>query len=127
MPSGTVRVPGGFPDTIELLRKRKGRRLRVKRRNHRAPANDEAGLPGLYFSYWHALWGLKGTPKNVVDRLNAAIVAALADPAVARRLADLGQEIFPRDQQTPPALAFYQKAEIDKWSPIIKAANIKGE
>ena len=91
------------------------------------PTVDEAGLPGFYFSRWHALWAPKGTPKDVVAKLNAAVVGALADPAVLSRLADLGQEIFPREQQTPEALATYHKAEIDKWWPIIKAAGIKAE
>ncbi len=89
------------------------------------PTVDEAGLPGFYFSRWHALWAPKGTPKDAVAKLNAAMVAALADPAVRARLADLGQDIFPREQQTPENLGSYQKAEIDKWWPIIKAANIK--
>jgi tripartite-type tricarboxylate transporter receptor subunit TctC len=91
------------------------------------PTVDEAGLPGFYFSRWHALWAPKGTPKDVIAKLNAALVGALADPAVLSRLADLGQEIFPREQQTPEALANYHKAEIDKWWPIIKAAGIKAE
>ena len=91
------------------------------------PTVDEAGLPGFYFSRWHALWVPKGTPKNIVGKLNAAVVDALADAAVRARLADLGQEIFPREQQTPEALGAFQKAEIEKWWPIIKAANIKGE
>ena len=88
---------------------------------------DEAGLPGLYLSNWKALWAPARTPKDVIARLNGAAVAALADKTVRARLADLGQEIYPRDQQTPQALADYQKAEIEKWWPIIKAANIKAE
>jgi tripartite-type tricarboxylate transporter receptor subunit TctC len=91
------------------------------------PTVDEAGLPGFYFSRWHGLWVPKGTPKDIVGKLNAAVVDALADPAVRTRLADLGQEVFPREQQTPEALGVFQKAEIEKWWPIIKAANIKGE
>ena len=91
------------------------------------PTVDEAGLPGLYFSYWQAVWAPKGTPRTVVDRLNAAIGEAVADPAVTRRLADLGYEVFPREQQTPEALGALQKAEIEKWWPIIKAAGIKTE
>jgi tripartite-type tricarboxylate transporter receptor subunit TctC len=91
------------------------------------PTVDEAGLPGFYFSRWHALWAPKGTPKDVIAKLNAAVVGALADPVVRSRLADLGQEIFPREQQTPAALGAYHKAEIEKWWPIIKAAGIKVE
>jgi tripartite-type tricarboxylate transporter receptor subunit TctC len=91
------------------------------------PTVDEAGLPGFYFSRWHALWAPRATPKDVVLRLNAAVVDALADPAVRARLAELGQEVFPREQQTPEALGALQKAEIEKWWPIIKAAGIKGE
>jgi tripartite-type tricarboxylate transporter receptor subunit TctC len=91
------------------------------------PTVDEAGLPGFYFSRWHALWAPKGTPKDAIAKLNAAVVAALADAAVRARLADLGQEIFPREQQTPEALGAYHKAEIEKWWPIIKAAGIKAE
>jgi len=91
------------------------------------PTVDEAGLPGFYMSAWQALWAPKGTPGTVIARLNAAIVEALADPTVRARLADLGQETFPREQQTPAALGALQKAEIDKWWPIIKAASIKAE
>jgi tripartite-type tricarboxylate transporter receptor subunit TctC len=91
------------------------------------PTVDEAGLPGFYFSSWVGLWSPKGTPKNVIMKLNAATVDALADPAVRSRLTDLGTEIFPREQQTPDALRAFHKAEIEKWWPIIKAANIKAE
>jgi tripartite-type tricarboxylate transporter receptor subunit TctC len=91
------------------------------------PTTDEAGLPGFHMSVWHALWVPKGTPKAIVASLNAAVVEALADPNVRRRLGDLGQEIPPRDQQTPEALAAFHKAEIKKWWPIIKAAGIKVE
>jgi tripartite-type tricarboxylate transporter receptor subunit TctC len=91
------------------------------------PTVDEAGLPGIHISGWFALFAPKGTPKPVIGKLNAAAVEALADADVRARLATLGQEIFPREQQTPEALAVYHKAEIETWWPIIKAANIKGE
>jgi len=91
------------------------------------PTVDEAGLPGFYMSTWYALFGPKGMPKDVAAKLNVAAVAALADPAVGRRLADLGLDIPPRAQQSPEALATLQRAEIEKWWPIIKAANIRAE
>jgi tripartite-type tricarboxylate transporter receptor subunit TctC len=89
------------------------------------PTVDEAGLPGFYISVWHGLWSSKGTPKDVVRRLNAAAVDALADPMVRQRLTELGQELPAPEQQTPEALRNYHKAEIDKWWPIIRAAGIK--
>jgi tripartite-type tricarboxylate transporter receptor subunit TctC len=91
------------------------------------PTTDEAGLPGFYFSFWHALWAPKGTPKEIVAKLNEAAMKALADPAIRQKLMDLAQEIFPPDQQTPEALRAYQKAEIAKWWPIIKSAGIKAQ
>jgi tripartite-type tricarboxylate transporter receptor subunit TctC len=91
------------------------------------PTVDEAGLPGFYISVWHGLWVPHGTPKDVIEKLTAAAQEALADPTVQKRLAELGQEIPPREQQTPEALGALQKAEIEKWWPIIKAANVKVE
>jgi tripartite-type tricarboxylate transporter receptor subunit TctC len=88
------------------------------------PTIDEMGVPGLYMSFWHGVWASKGTPKEIVAKLNAAVVNALADAAVRQRFADQGHEIPPREQQTPEALATHHRADIDKWWPIIKAANI---
>ncbi len=91
------------------------------------PTTDEAGLPGFYFSFWHAFWVPKGTPKEIIAKLNDALVKTLANPVMRKKLLDLSQEIFPLEQQTPEALRAFQQAEIDKWWPIIKAANIKAE
>jgi tripartite-type tricarboxylate transporter receptor subunit TctC len=91
------------------------------------PTTDEAGLPGFYFTFWHALWAPRDTPASVIAKLNGAVVSTLADPATRHKLVDLAQDIFPNDQLTPAALAAYQRAEIDKWWPIIKAADIKAQ
>jgi tripartite-type tricarboxylate transporter receptor subunit TctC len=91
------------------------------------PTVDEAGLPGLYMSVWSALWVPKGTPKEVIAKLNAAAVESLADPLVRKRLGDIGVDIPPRDQQTPEALGALHRAEVEKWWPLIKAENIKSE
>jgi len=88
------------------------------------PTVDEAGVPGLYMTIWYGLWAPKGTPKDVIVKVNAAVAEALADPTVCRRFTDLGLDVPPRDQQTPEALAAHHKAEIEKWWPLIKAANI---
>ena len=87
------------------------------------PSIDEAGVPSLYVSYWHGLWA----PKDIVGKLNAAVVNALADATVRQRFADIGQEVWPRDQQTPEALAAHHRAETEKWWPIIRASNLKAE
>jgi tripartite-type tricarboxylate transporter receptor subunit TctC len=91
------------------------------------PTVDEAGLPGFYFSFWHAIWVPKGTPKPIIAKLNEAVVNALADPLVRKRLTDIAQDIFPPDQLTPEALGAFHRAEAEKWWPIIKAAGIKAE
>jgi tripartite-type tricarboxylate transporter receptor subunit TctC len=91
------------------------------------PTVDEAGVPGLYISVWYGLWAPKGTPKDIIAKLNAAAVEAMADPAVRTRMDTFGLEIPPRDQQSAEALGALQKAEIEKWWPIIKAAHITGE
>jgi tripartite-type tricarboxylate transporter receptor subunit TctC len=89
------------------------------------PTVDEAGLPGLYDGVWNGIWAPKGTPKPVIDKLNAAAVAAMADPDFRKRITDLALEMPPADQLTPEALAALQKTEIEKWWPIIAAAGIK--
>jgi tripartite-type tricarboxylate transporter receptor subunit TctC len=91
------------------------------------PTADEAGLPGFHVSNWFGLWAPKGTAQDIIGTLNAAVVSSLADQTVRQKFADLGFEIPERGQLTPEALGAFQKAEIDKWWPIIKAANIKGE
>ncbi len=91
------------------------------------PTTDEAGMPGYYFYFWHAMWAPKGTPKPIIAKLDAAVMAALKDPETRQRLTDLAQEIYPPEQQTPEGLHAFQKAEIEKWWPIIKAAGIKAE
>jgi tripartite-type tricarboxylate transporter receptor subunit TctC len=85
----------------------------------------ESGVPGLSISFWHGLWAPKGIPQEAVDRLDAAVKTAFADPAVRQRLEGLGQVIFPAEQENPEALRAFNQAEIDKWWPVIKAAGIK--
>lgn len=91
------------------------------------PTGDQAGLPDFYVSNWFGFWVPKGTARDIIDKLNVAVVSSLADPNARQKLADLGYEIPPREQQTPEALGALQKAEIDKWAPIIKSAHIKGD
>jgi len=91
------------------------------------PTTDEAGVPGVYVGTWHGIWAPKGTPADVVARINAAAVAAMADPATRQRIADLGMTPPPPEQQTPAAFAAFHKAEVEKWYPIVKAAGVKAE
>jgi tripartite-type tricarboxylate transporter receptor subunit TctC len=120
------------PDQLPLVRAGKLKALAVTSDMRLALAPDiptfaEMGLPALSSSGWYALFAPKGTAKDIVGRLNSAAVEALADSAVRSRLADLGMDIYPRGQQTPEALAALQKAEIEKWWPIIKEFGIKAE
>jgi tripartite-type tricarboxylate transporter receptor subunit TctC len=91
------------------------------------PTSDEGGVPGLYMSGWFGFFAPQGTPKDILLKLNSAMVQALADPAVRGRFAQLGLDVAAREQQTPDGLAAFQNAEIEKWWPIIKAAGIRGE
>jgi tripartite-type tricarboxylate transporter receptor subunit TctC len=91
------------------------------------PTVDEAGLPGFHVSIWQGVWAPKGTPKEIIAKLSAAIAGALADPTVQKRLADIGQELPSKEQVTPEGFGAFHKAEMEKWTPIIKAANIKPE
>jgi tripartite-type tricarboxylate transporter receptor subunit TctC len=102
----------------------------TKERWHLAPeipTIDESGVQGLHIAYWHALFAPKGTPADIIAKVNAAVVTALADPNVQQRFAAQGQDIWPRDQETPEALGALYKAEIAKWWPIIKAEHLKVE
>ena len=125
----------GFEQTANALPYVRGGKMKAyavtsKTRSAAAPdipTVDEAGLPGFYMSVWHGIWAPKGTPVAVVAKLNAAIKEALADPAVRKRLADLGQDLPTLEQQTPEGLGAHHKAEIEKWWPMIKAAGIKAE
>jgi tripartite-type tricarboxylate transporter receptor subunit TctC len=91
------------------------------------PTVDEAGLPGLYTSVWNALWVPRGTPKDAIAKLNAAVTSALADPEIQKRVVDMGLDMPDADQRTPEALDALRKADADKWWPIIKAAGLKAE
>ena len=131
--AGQIDMTFGFPpETLPHIQagSLKGHAIMAKSRLAAAPGIptvDEAGAVGAYLSAWLSLWAPKGTPKEIISKLNAAVVGALADPAVRQRFNDLGEEFFSRDQQTPEALRALQKADIEKWWPIVKAANIKGE
>jgi tripartite-type tricarboxylate transporter receptor subunit TctC len=91
------------------------------------PTFAEMGMPALTYSSWYGLFAPKGMPKDIIGKLNAAAAEALGDPTVSSRLAELGYEVFPRERQTPAALAALQKADAEKWWPIIKELGLKGE
>ena len=130
--AGQIDLLFATPDTLPLVRAGSIKAYAATSETRFARAPDiptfrEMGLPALSLSPWWALFAPKGTPKEIIDRLNAATVDALADPAARSRLADLGVEIFPREQQTPTALGALQKAQIEKWWPLIKEFGIKAE
>jgi tripartite-type tricarboxylate transporter receptor subunit TctC len=91
------------------------------------PTAEESGLSGFAFANWVGIFAPKGTPKDIIGKLNSAVMSTLADPGIRQRLVELGVEIPSRDQQTPEGFAALQKADIEQWWPIIKAAGIKGE
>jgi tripartite-type tricarboxylate transporter receptor subunit TctC len=119
-----VTLPQARAGTIKILANLSPRRSPVV---PGVPTSEESGIPGLYASGWFGLFAPKGTPKEVIARLNAAMVQALADPALKARFSDLGLDIAPREQQAPEGLAAFHKAEIEKWWPIIRAAGIKAD
>jgi tripartite-type tricarboxylate transporter receptor subunit TctC len=130
--AGVIQLQCGIdaPSTLSLVRNGKIKAFALMQERHwslapEVPTVDEAGLPGFHVGSWNSLWVRQGTPKAVVDRLNAAVLDSLADPAVGGKLVELGQYVPTRDQQTPEALQAYYQAEMDKWLPIIKAENIK--
>jgi tripartite-type tricarboxylate transporter receptor subunit TctC len=124
MPQATLALPQVRAGTIRAYAVMAGTRLAS---GPDIPTVDEAGAPGLYLATWSGLWAPKGTPKPIIAKLNAAVMEALANPSVRQRLGDLGQNIPLPSQQSPQALGTFQRAEIEKWWPIIKAAGIKGE
>jgi len=119
-----VTLPQARAGTVKILANLSPSRSRVV---PDVPTSEESGIPGLYASGWFGLFAPRGTPKDIIARLNAAMVQALAEPAVRTRFSDLGLDIASREQQTPEGLAAFHKAEIEKWWPIIKAAGIKAE
>jgi tripartite-type tricarboxylate transporter receptor subunit TctC len=124
MPTAAIGVPQARAGTVKAYAVTDKRRVATL---PDVPTVAEAGLPSVEATNWQALWAPKGTPKEIVGALNAAVVAALGDAAVRARLANLGFEVAPRAEQTEEALAAYQKAEADKWLPIIKAAGIRAQ
>ena len=124
MPTAAIGVPLARAGTVKAYAVTDKKRVAAL---PDVPTAEEAGLPGFQTTNWQALWAPKGTPNEAIARLNAAVVEALADSGVRSRLANLGFDVTSRAEQTPEALGAYQKAEADKWLPIIKAAGIKAE
>jgi tripartite-type tricarboxylate transporter receptor subunit TctC len=130
--AGQIDLYFGSPDQLPLTRAGNVKAYAVTSDTRSALAPDtptfaEMGLPALSYSAWNGLFAPRGTPRDIIGRLNAAAVEALADPAVRSRLVDLGYEVFPREQQTPEALGALVKADAEKWWPIIKELGIKAE
>jgi tripartite-type tricarboxylate transporter receptor subunit TctC len=130
--AGQIDLAVGTPVFLPLVRARSIKAYAVTSDRRSALAPDiptfaEKGLPAISVSAWGGLFAPKGTPKDIIGKLNAATVEALADPAVRSRLTDLGFEIFSREQQTPEALATMQRADAAKWWPIIKELGMKAE
>jgi len=130
--AGQIDLLFATPDALSLMRAGSIKAYAVTGDTRSAlvpdiPTFGEMGLPALSITGWNALFAPKGTPREIIDRLNAATVEALADPAVRSRLANLGMDIYPREQQTPEALGALQKAEIEKWWPLIKEFGIRAE
>jgi tripartite-type tricarboxylate transporter receptor subunit TctC len=128
--AGEIDLVFSAPDQLPLVRAGSIKAYAVTSEARLALAPDipifsEMGLPVLYFSAWNGLFAPKGTPTDIIGKLNAAAVEALADPAVRSRLVDLGREVFPRERQTPEALRAMQKADAEKWWPLIKEFGIK--
>jgi tripartite-type tricarboxylate transporter receptor subunit TctC len=121
-------------DPITSLPQFRGGKMKIlaamsKRRSSGAsdiPTSEESGVPGVQVDPWQGMWAPKGTPKDVIAKLNSAVVSALSDDAIRKRFAAQSYELTPREQLTPEFLAQFHKAEMDKWWPIIKAAGIKG-
>jgi tripartite-type tricarboxylate transporter receptor subunit TctC len=130
--AGQIDLVFGDPSVVPYVRAGSVKAIAVSAK-HRLPAvpdiptTEESGLAGFSFSNWVGIFAPRGTPKQIIDKLNSAVGSTLADPSIRERLVDLGVEIPSREQQMPEAFAALQKAEIEKWWPIIKAANIKGE
>jgi tripartite-type tricarboxylate transporter receptor subunit TctC len=130
--AGQIDLWFGAPEQLPLVRAGSIRAYAVTSDARLAQAPDiptigEMGLQALSFSSWNGFFAPRGTPKDIIGKLNAAAVEALADPAVRSRLAGLGVEVFPREQQTPEALAALVKSDDEKWWPIIKELGIKGQ
>jgi tripartite-type tricarboxylate transporter receptor subunit TctC len=130
--AGQIDLWFGAPEQLPLVRAGSIKAYAVTSDARMAVAPDiptfgEMGLPALSFSQWDGLFAPRGTPKDIIGKLNAAAVEALADPAVRSRLAGLGVEVVPREQQTPEALGALVKSDAEKWWPIIKELGIKGQ